>query len=471
MVENTMKETDAAAPTDLAVRDENGHLNADWIQAVEAAVKVNDAEHVQELAGDLHAADSGELIETLSREDRVALVQLLGEGFDYTALTEMDEPVRLQLLEDLPPDAVAQGIGELESDDAVFILEDMEQAEQDMILAELPSVESSQLRRALEYPEDTAGRLVQTDFIALPPFWTVGQVIDYLRSATDLPERFYEIYVVDPGFRLLGAVSLDKLLATKRSKKISKIMEETRHLVRVNEDQEAVARKFERYNLVSLAVTDDADRLVGIITVDDIVDVIQEEAEEDMMGLAGVGDEEISDSVFETARSRITWLVVNVFTALLAATVISMFENTIDVMVALAVLMPIVASMGGNSGTQTMAVTVRAIATQDLNKRNLWRVLRRELLVGLMNGVGLGILIGIIAATWFANPELGVVIATAVMLNTVCSALFGLLVPMTLNRLGVDPALASSVFVTMITDVVGFFSFLFLAAWWFGLPF
>ncbi|MDD7910665.1 magnesium transporter [Pseudovibrio exalbescens] len=455
----------------MPVRDDNGHLNLVWVKAVEEAIAANDGAQVKNLAGDLHEADAGELIETLSPEDRVKLVEMLGEAFDFTALTETDEQVRLKLLEDLPAEAVAQGIGELESDDAVFILEDMEQDEQDKILAELPNVDSTQLRRALEYPEDTAGRLVQTDFIALPPFWTVGQVIDHIRGSSDLPERFYEIYVVDPGFRLLGAVSLDRLLATKRSKKISKIMEETRHLVRVNEDQEEVARKFERYNLVSLAVTDEADRLVGIITVDDIVDVIQEEAQEDMMGLAGVGDEEISDDVLETARSRITWLVVNVFTALLAATVISMFEATIEMMVALAVLMPIVASMGGNSGTQTMAVTVRAIATKDLNKRNLFRVLRRELLVGLINGVVLGILIGIIAAVWFANPEIGMVIATAVLLNTVCSALFGLLVPMGLNQVGADPALASSVFVTMITDVVGFFSFLFLAAWWFGLPF
>ena len=277
--------------------------------------------------------------------------------------------------------------------------------------------------------------------------------------------------MVDPGFRLLGAVALDRLLRTKRSKKISKIMEETRHSVLVTDDQEDVARLFERYNLVSVAVTDTSERLVGIVTVDDIVDVIQEEAEEDMLAMAGVGDEEISDSVLEIARSRISWLSVNVFTAIFAAFVISIFSATIEQMVALAVLMPIVASMGGNSGTQTMAVTVRAIATQELNRRNILRVLRRELLVGIINGVGLGVLIGAIAGGWFLNPELGVVIGSAVLINSICAGLFGLLVPMGLEKIGVDPAIASSVFVTTITDVVGFFTFLFLAAWWFGLPF
>ncbi|KZL05896.1 MULTISPECIES: magnesium transporter [unclassified Pseudovibrio] len=460
-----------AAPPPPHVRDASGHLDTDFVARVEAALDTRDAAVVRELAGNLHDADMGDLLEMLREDDRVHLIQLLGEEFDFAALTETEEPVRAQVLEALPEGDVVEGIGELESDDAVYLLEDMEQEEQEKILAQLPNVDQVQIKRALEFPEDTAGRIVQTDFIAVPPFWTVGQVIDHLRSSQDLPDSFYELYVVDPGFHLLGAVALDRLLRTKRSKKISKIMEETRHSVLVTDDQEDVARLFERYNLVSVAVTDTSERLVGIVTVDDIVDVIQEEAEEDMLAMAGVGDEEISDSVLEIAKSRFSWLSVNVFTAIFAAFVISLFTATIERMVALAVLMPIVASMGGNSGTQTMAVTVRAIATQELNRRNILRVLRRELLVGLINGVGLGFLIGAIAGGWFLNPELGVVIGSAILINSICAGLFGLLVPMGLEKIGADPAIASSVFVTTITDVVGFFTFLVLAAWWFGLPY
>lgn len=460
-----------AAPVALNVRDAQGHLDADFVTKVEEAIGLRDGQAIRELAGNLHEADMGDLLETLREDDRVPLIQLLGDDFDFIALTETDEPVRAQVLEELPDEDVVEGIGELETDDAVYLLEDMGPEEQEKILAQLPNMDQLQLKRALEFPEETAGRIVQSDFVAVPPFWTVGQVIDHCRSNKELPDSFYEIYVVDPGFRLLGAVALDKLLRTKRSKKIEKIMEETRHSVLATDDQEDVARSFERYNLISVAVTDDADRLIGIITVDDIVDVIQEEAEEDMLAMAGVGDEEISDSVLEIAKSRITWLAVNVFTAIFAAFVISLFSETIERMVALAVLMPIVASMGGNSGTQTMAVTVRAIATQELNRRNLLRVLRRELLVGLLNGIGLGLLIGAIAGTWFADPNIGLVIGSAVLVNSICAGLFGLLVPMGLEKIGTDPAIASSVFVTMITDVVGFFSFLGLAAWWFGLPF
>nr|WP_068082465.1 magnesium transporter [Pseudovibrio stylochi] len=454
-----------------SIRDDSGHLDREYLKSVEAAIAVKDQQQILALAGNLHEADMGDLLEVLHDEDRVVLIQLLGDQFDFTALTEIDELVRMQLLEALPDQEIAEGIGELESDDAVYILEDLEKEEQDKILANLPNVDRVQIKRSLEYPEDTAGRLIQSDFIAVPAFWTVGQVIDHLRSSEGLPEKFYEIYIVDPAFHLLGAVSLDRVLTTKRSKKLSKIMEETRFSVLATQDQEDVARLFERYNLVSIAVTDDAERLVGIVTIDDIVDVIQEEAEEDMLALAGVGDEEISDNVLDIARSRIGWLVINVFTALFAASVISLFEQTISKMVALAVLMPVVASMGGNSGTQTMTVTVRAIATQELNRRNILRVLRRELFVGMLNGVGLGLLIGCIAGFWFYSLDIGLVIGSAVLINSICAGLFGLLVPLGLNRLGADPAIASSVFVTMITDVVGFFSFLFIASMWFNLPF
>ena len=460
----------AAIDPAIPVRDEDEHLNPDFIHAVETAIEANDQFALRELAANLHEADTGDLLETLGSEDRAAFVRLLGEDFDYTALTEIDEAVRLQLLEDLPTEVIAEGLGELDSDDAVYILEDLDEDDQAAILGELPYSDRAQLQKALDYPEDSAGRRMQSEFIAVAPFWTVGQTIDYMREARDLPDSFYEIYVVDPTFKLLGSVHLDKILRTKRDEKVTSIMQENRQAVLATEDQEEVARRFERYNLVSSAVVDENERLVGVLTVDDIVDVIQEEAEEDLRALAGVGDEEISDNVMTIARSRLTWLVVNLGTAVLASVVIAVFEDTIEAMVALAVLMPIVASMGGNAGTQTMTVAVRGIATQELGARNLWRVLNREVLVSVFNGVALAILIGVTAWLWFSSPGLGVVIGGAIIINMLFAGLSGLLIPIVLDKLNVDPAIASSVFVTTVTDVVGFFAFLGIAALWFGLP-
>ncbi|WP_289034171.1 magnesium transporter [uncultured Roseibium sp.] len=460
----------ADAPV-LSVRDEEGHLNHAFIQAVEATIDAEDAIGLLKLAGKLHEADTGDLIESLGEADRARFVRLLGDDFDYTALTETDEAVRLKLLETLPNEDIAEGLGDLDSDDAVYILEDMDAEDQAEILGELPYADRAQLQRALDYPESSAGRRMQTEFIAVAPFWTVGQTIDYMREARDLPDSFYEIYVVDPTFRLLGAVALDKVLRTTRDENVTSIMTETRHAVLATEDQEEVARRFERYNLVSSAVVDENERLVGILTVDDIVDVIQEEAEEDLRALAGVGDEEISDSVLTIARSRLTWLVVNLGTAVLASIIIALFEDTIEAMVALAVLMPIVASMGGNAGTQTMTVAVRGIATQELGARNMLRVLRREVLVGFLNGLALAILIGLTAWAWFQSPGLGIVIAGSIIINMLFAGLSGLLIPIALDKVNVDPAIASSVFVTTVTDVVGFFAFLGIAALWFGLPF
>ena len=456
---------------DLTVRDEEGRLNPEFIVAVEAAIEAEDSPGLIELAGDLHEADTGDLLEALNEEERTAYVRLLGDAFDYTALTETDEAIRRQLLEDLPNEDIAEGLGELDSDDAVYILEDLDEEDQAAILGELPYADRAQLQKSLDYPEESAGRRMQTEFIAVAPFWTVGQTIDYMREARDLPDSFYEIYVVDPAFRLLGAVALDKVLRTKRDEKVTSVMTETRHWVLATDDQEEVARMFERYNLVSCAVVDDADRLVGVMMVDDIVDVIQEEAEEDLRALAGVGDEEISDSVVTIARSRLTWLVVNLGTAVLASVVIALFEDTIEAMVALAVLMPIVASMGGNAGTQTMTVAVRGIATQELSARNLLRVLNREILVSFVNGIALAVLIGFTAYFWFSSPGLGIVIAGAIVINMLFAGLSGLLIPIALDRMNVDPAIASSVFVTTVTDVVGFFAFLGIAALWFNLPF
>ncbi|WP_186386472.1 magnesium transporter [Stappia sp. TSB10P1A] len=452
------------------VRDEDGRINADFLALIEAGIAAQDAPALIGLAGDLHEADVADLIESLPADQRVPLVRLLGDEFDYATLTELDEAVRLGILEGLPNDTLAEGIGELDSDDAVYILEDLDAEDQAAILDQLPYSDRIQLQRSLDYPEESAGRLMQTDFIAVPAFWSVGQTIDHMRETEDLPDTFYEIFVVDPGFRLIGSVPLDKILRTKRETKISDIMTEEPQTFRATDDREEVARAFERYNLVSAPAVDDAGRLVGMLMIDDIVDVIQEEAEEDLRGLAGLGDEEISDTVIVTSRSRLTWLLVNLCTAALAASVISLFEGPIEAMVALAVLMPIVASMGGNAGTQAMTVAVRAIATRELTERNMLRVLRREVLVALLNGMTLAVLLGSGAAFWSGNSGLGLVIAMAIIINMFFAGLAGLLIPVVLEKLGVDPAIASSVFVTTVTDVVGFFAFLGIAALWFGLP-
>jgi magnesium transporter len=311
---------------------------------------------------------------------------------------------------------------------------------------------------------------MQTEFIAVPPFWTVGQAIDHMRETADLPDRFYELYVVDPGYHFQGAVPLDRLLRTKRPVLISNLIEEERRCVQATDDQEEVARMFERYNLIAAPVVDESRRLVGVITIDDVVDVIEQEADEDLKALGGVkGDEELSDTVWMIVKSRFPWLAANLATALISASVIRYFEGSIQQMVALAVLMPIVASMGGNAGTQTMTVAVRALATRDLSDANTWRVVRRELLVGIVNGIGFALILGVLAAVWFNVTDLGLVIGLAMLTVLAAAALGGILIPIVLERIGVDPAVSSGPFVTTVTDVVGFFSFLGIATMWFGL--
>jgi magnesium transporter len=425
---------------------------------------------LRHLVADLHEADVGALIEALEPELRPRLIGLLGADFDFTALTEVDDAVREEILDELPPATVAEGVRELDTDDAVFILEDLPKEEQAQILDQLPPIERIALKRSLDYPPDSAGRRMQDEFIAVGPDWTVGRTIDYLRETPDLPERFWEIYVVDPDQRLTGAVALDLLLRTKRPVPIADLVEEDLRPVRATEDQEEVARLFERYDLVSAPVVDDNDRLVGVITFDDIVDVIEAEAEEDIKALGGVsGEEELSDPVWTIVRSRFPWLFVNLVCALLSAYVISRFEGSIAKMVSLAVLMPMVASMGGNAGTQTMTVTVRALATRELSSANARRIIRRELLVGLINGLTFALIMGVIAAVWFNVTELGLVIALAVVTVLVAAALGGILIPLVLTRLEIDPAVSSGPFVTTVTDVVGFLAFLSIATLWFGL--
>src|SRR5712692_6180237 len=459
-----------AAPAPIALRGENGAVREDYVECVAQAIAAGDSAALRELVSDLHEADVGDLIEALDGELRPRRVELMGHDFDFTALTEVDDTVHEEILEELQAETVAEGVRELDSDDAVAILEDLPKDEQTEILEQLPTSERVALARSLDYPENSAGRRMQTEFIAVPPSWTVGQSIDHMRETPDLPDRFWELYVVDPDFRLKGAVALDRLLRTKRPVPIAELVDEELRLVRVTEDQEDVARLFERYDLVCAPVVDENDRLVGVITFDDIVDVIEEEAEEDIKALGGVGrEEELSDSVWSIAKGRFPWLFANLLTALSASWVISNFENALAKMVALAVLMPIVASMGGNAGTQTMTVAVRALATRELSSANAWRIIRREWMVGMLNGLGFALIMGVIAAAWFNVTDLGLVIGLAMMTVLAAAALGGILIPLALIRLGVDPAVSSGPFVTTITDVVGFFSFLGIATLWFGL--
>lgn len=445
---------------------EDGSIRQDYLTAIGAAIADRDILFLREHVMRLHESELGDLLESINVQQRHALVALLGNDFDFASLTEVDEAIRLQIIEALPNARIAEALGELDSDDAVYILEDLDEEDQKEILAALPFTERVRLRRSLDYPEDTAGRRMQTEFVAVPPFWTVGQTIDYMRDEEDLPESFSQIFVIDPTFKLLGSVNLDRILRTKRQVRIEDVMEEARYRIDAEMDQEEAAQLFEQYDLLSAAVVDENERLVGVLTIDDVVDVIHEEADEDIKRLGGVGDEELSDSILSTVRSRFSWLLINLGTAILASGVISLFDATIEQMVALAVLMPIVASMGGNAGTQTMTVTVRALATRDLDIYNAGRIIRREAAVGLINGVLFALIIGVVAGGWFASPGLGAIIAAAMVINMLAAALAGILLPLLLDKLGADPAIASAVFVTTVTDVVGFFAFLGLAGWW-----
>ncbi len=460
----------AAEQVRADIYGEDGAVLPSFLTTIETAIAGRDAPALKREVDDLHQSELGDLLEALHPDQRRALVELLGADFDFSALTEVDEVIRLDIVENLPNAQIAQAVQELDSDDAVYILEDLDEEDQDEILSQLPFTERIRLRRSLDYPEETAGRRMQTEFVAVPPFWTVGQTIDYMREDKNLPDRFSQIFVIDPTFKLVGAVDLDQILRSRRNVKVEEIMYETRHAIPATMDQEEAAREFEQYDLLSAAVVDENERLVGVLTIDDVVDVIQQEAEEDLLRMGGVGDEELSDNIFSTSRSRVPWLLINLFTAFLAASVIGLFDRTIEHIVALAVLMPIVAGMGGNAGSQTMTVTVRALATKDLDIYNAGRIIRREMGVGFINGIVFAILIGCVAATWFHDPNLGGIIAAAMTINMFVAALAGILIPLLLDRFKIDPAVASAVFVTTVTDVVGFFAFLGLATWWFGFP-
>ncbi len=450
----------------IARQELDADVDGELVRNVSDALGALDDERVRKYVTDLRAPDLADLIEHLAANERIGFVQALGPDIDYEIFSELDESVRDQLSEELPNAFLARAVTELDSDDAAYVLENLELEDRHEVLAQLNSTDRSALLRNLEYPDETAGRIMQSDFVAVAPFWNVGQVIDYMRDAEDLPDTFSAIYVVDPTYRVLGLVELSRLLRSQRTVNVEEIMGDQNQTVLATEDQEEVARQFERYDLISAPVVDDNERLVGVITVDDVVEVIKDEADEDIRRLGGVGDESVFDNVFQTAKSRFVWLLVNLGTAILASAVIKLFDASIDQMVALAILMPIVASMGGNAGTQTMTVAVRALATRELGPVNAARIVLRETSVGLINGALFAVILGLITLLWFGSGALGLVIAAAMVFNHLAAALAGILIPITLDRLGYDPAIASSVFVTTVTDIIGFFAFLGLATLW-----
>ena len=443
---------------------EQEEVNKDLVRSVLAAIDDKSADTLKDLVGELHESTMADLLENLPAKKRNRFVKLMGDDFKVEVLPELEEPVLAQIVEDMPNEQVADAVRQLDSDDAVYLIEELEEADKDNILEQIPEVERAPLERSLEYPEDSAGRLMQAEFIAVPPFWSVGQTIDYMRETTDLPNSFSEIYIINADFHLVGMVPLDRLLRTGRPIEMNAIMNPDVQLIEASLDQEEVARQFERYNLLSAPVVDEDQRLLGVITIDDVVDVIQEEAEEDIHRMGGVGDEALSDSVLNITKSRFTWLLVNLFTAILASLVINMFDATINEKVALAVLMTVVASMGGNAATQTMTVSVRALATKELTPVNAFRVVSREGLVGLLNGLMFALVTGVVTLIWFQSLGLAAIMAAAMVFNMLVAGLSGILIPMVLEKYNIDPAVASSVFVTTVTDVVGFFSFLGLAA-------
>jgi len=444
--------------------DEDFALGNRLIDDVIDAVEQGDSVTVTHLLEPLHSADIADILEQISAGQRRALLRLWKGEMEGEVLSELDESLREEVMESLAPEELAEAVRDLETDDMVDLLEDMDTPQQDEILEVLEDADRVAVEQALTYPEDSAGRLMQRELVVAPEHWTVGEAIDYLRVQEGLPEQFYHMILVDPKMRPVGYVTLGKLLSSPRDAKMQDIVEESFRTISVNQDEEDVAYAFNQYHLISAPVVDQNERLVGVITIDDAMAVLDEEHEEDMLRLAGVGEGSLADRVIGTVRRRFPWLFVNLVTAILASVVISRFEDIIATFVALAVLMPIVASMGGNAGTQSLTVAVRAIATKDLTSANVWRVIRREVLVGLVNGLLFAVVMGLVGIFWFGIPMLGVVIAIAMVLNLVVAGLAGVMVPVVLDKLGIDPALASGAFVTTVTDVVGFFAFLGLAS-------
>lgn len=447
-------------------QEEDFALDRSLVDEVRLALATADKTRLEDLFEPLHAADLADLLEQVDHGERREILLLARDVFDGEILSELDESLREEAIEFLPDDVVSEAVRELETDDVVDLVEDLDEPQQEAILDALEDADRVAVEQALAWPEDSAGRLMQREIVTAPEHWNVGQAIDFLRNQDDLPEQFYHVIMVDPRLKPTGYVTLGKLLGSGREVPLTEITEDTFRPIRVTQPEEDVAYAFNQYHLISAPVVDEDDRLVGVITIDDAMAVLDEEHEEDILRLAGVGEAtSLSDRVIETTKTRFPWLFVNLITAILASLVIAQFEATIAQFVALAVLMPIVASMGGNAGTQALTVAVRALATKDLTSSNLWRVIKRETLVGLANGLAFALIMGVVGWIWFGQPMLGVVLAIAMVVNLVIAGLAGILVPVSLEKLGVDPALASGAFVTTVTDVVGFFAFLGLAGW------
>lgn len=458
-------------PAHSSAIDEEDRLRPAFVEKVLDAVDSGDDETARELVQPLHPADIADLIELAAHDEREGLVKALAGIISPDVLAEMNDYVREGLLDEMEPQQVADIAGQLETDDAVALIEDLDRDDQQAVLQRMEPGDRAAVEEALSYPEESAGRLMQRDLCAVPEHWKIGEVIDYLRSTADLPTDFWEVFVVSADHRPVGTCKLSTILRTPRNMPVADIMAREQTLIPVDMDQEDVALRFQKYALVSAAVVDDANRLVGMITVDDVVHIIQEEAGEDVLLLSGAGGEDINEPVPLTVRRRLFWLVINLGTAILAASVVSLFQTEIGKYAVLAVLMPIVAGMGGNAGTQTLAVAVRALATNQLTESNTIRAFIRELTIALANGLSLGVLIGAGVALVFGviHPQpdgftLGLVIGAAMIINNLAAGLGGILVPVTLDRLRIDPAVSSAVFVTTITDVTGFFSFLGLAS-------
>ena len=445
----------------------NFEFNKEYIKVVTDKISNNDATFITNSFKEMHPADAADIIEHLSQNDRENLIKLNNFKINPEVFIELNESVQTEIIKYLSSDAIVRILKNLESDDAIAILENVDEKNKNSILSLLPPKDRFALLEGLSYPEDSAARIMQREFTAIPSNWSVGQTIDYLRENKDLPEQFLEIYIVDENFKPIGAVPSSKVLRTPRETKMSSIMDDSIFLVPVDMDREEVGNSFENYNLNSACVIDKNNKLVGMITSDDILTVVKEEAEEDVLRLAGVGDEEITDSILRKTKRRFNWLLLNLFTALLATWVISKFGATIQQMVALAFLMPIVASMGGNAGMQTLAVTIRAIATKELSSSNFNQVVTKEFVIGVLNGVIFALITAFIVQLWFMEINLSLIIGISMVLNMIVAGLFGILVPVTLKKFKIDPAIASSVFVTTITDVIGFLSFLGIGAYFF----
>ncbi len=445
----------------------NFEFNKEYIKVIEEKIQKNDVNFITNSFREMHPADAADIIEHLSQDDRENLIKLNNFKLDPELFVELNENIQSEIVKLLSTASIIFILKNLESDDAIKILENIEEKSKNEILSSLPPKDRFALLESLSYPEDSAARIMQREFTAIPSNWSVGQTIDYLRENKDLPEQFLEIYIIDNEFKPLGTVPSSKVLRTPRETKMVEIMLESQVIIPVDMDREEVGRLFENYNLNSAAVIDKTKKLVGMITSDDILTVLKEEAEEDTLRLAGVGDEEITDGVIKKTQRRFNWLLLNLFTAFLATWVISKFGATIEQMVALAFLMPIVASMGGNAGMQTLAVTIRGIATNDLTNSNFLKIVLKEFNIGVLNGIIFAIISALIVQLWFKDYVLSIIISISMILNMIVAGLFGILIPVTLKKLNIDPAIASSVFVTTVTDVIGFLSFLGIGAYFF----